>query len=84
MNKKMKQKAYKYQMNINENIAIGLFKEKFIQMVIEDDCDRRTMLFKNLKDDMLRNIVPVRPDLPGKARKWNYFNKYKCNQKPSF
>jgi rhodanese-related sulfurtransferase len=84
LNKKMKQKAYKYQMNINENIAIGLFKEKFIRLVIEEDNDTRTMLFKNLREDMLRNIVPVRPDLPGKARKWNYLNKYKCNQKPSF
>jgi hypothetical protein len=84
LKEKTQNKNYKYEMRINENIAIGLFKERFITLMIEDDSKRKDALFDKLTDDILKNIVPVRPDLPGKPRKWNYFNKYKCNQKPSY
>jgi hypothetical protein len=40
-------------------------------------------MYEGLKADMRRNMVPVRK-LKGTHRKWNYFNKYKCNQKPGF
>jgi hypothetical protein len=33
----------------------------------------------NLKEEMMKNIVPVRA-LPGSPRKWKYFN---CSQKPA-
>jgi hypothetical protein len=70
-----KERGYKYEVRINENIAIGLWKEQFVRLMLEDDDE--------LKEDMVRNIVPVR-QLKGRVRKWNYFNKYKCNQKPGF
>jgi len=69
-------------MRINENIAIGLFKEQFIRLMLEEDDQRKNERFIRLKTDMERNIVPVRR-LKGRNRKWNYFNKNKCNQKPS-
>jgi hypothetical protein len=68
---------------INENIAIGLFKEQFVRLMLEEDDTRRDDLFRRLMADMEKNIVPVRT-LKSTKRKWNYFNKYKCNQKPSF
>jgi hypothetical protein len=81
--KKLKTKRYRYKMRINENIAIGLFKEQFIRLILEEDEGIKDLLFIRLKKDMLRNIVPVR-ELKSSPRKWNHFNKYKCNQKPSF
>jgi hypothetical protein len=42
----------------------------------------KVRMFERLKAGMERNIVPVR-ELKGTRRKWNYFNKYTCNQKPS-
>jgi hypothetical protein len=81
--KTLKAKRYRYEMRINENIAIGLFKEQFIRLILEEDESRKDLLFIRLKKDMLRNIVPVR-ELKSSPRKWNHFNKYKCNQKPSF
>ncbi|GBU29177.1 hypothetical protein R84B8_02741 [Treponema sp. R8-4-B8] len=81
--KKAKKKRLKYEMRINENIAIGLFKEKFIRLMIEENDSRKDEMFRRLTADMERNIVPIRT-LKSAPRKWKYYNKYKCNQKPSF
>jgi len=81
--KEAKKKRLKYEMRINENIAIGLFKEKFIRLMIEENDSRKDGMFRQLTADMERNIVPVRK-LKSAPRKWKYFNKYKCNLKPSF
>jgi len=81
--KKAKKKRLKYEIRINENIAIGLFKEKFIRLMIEENDSRKDEMFRQLTADMEQNIVPIRT-LKNTPRKWRYFNKYKCNQKPSF
>ncbi|MDR3341401.1 MAG: transposase, partial [Treponema sp.] len=77
------EKHYQYEMSINENIAIGLFKEQFIRLMVEEDDEHKNKLFKRLKTDMARNIVLVRKSQSA-PRKWNYFNKYKCKLKPIF
>jgi hypothetical protein len=78
-----RKKKLRYEVRVNENIAIGLFKEHFIKLVIEEDDGQKGALFKQLISDMERHVVPVRT-LKSSPRKWKYFNKYKCNQKPSF
>jgi hypothetical protein len=80
---KAKKKGLKYEIRINENIAIGLFKEQFIRLMIEEDDNRKDEMFRRLTADMEKNIVPVRK-LKSTLRKWRYFNKYKCSLKPSF
>jgi transposase len=82
--KKVKRKRYRYKMRINENIAIGLFKEKFIRLMVEEDDHLKDAMFRELIKDMQDNIVPVRTHVKSTPRKWNKANKYKCNQKPSF
>jgi hypothetical protein len=81
--KEAKKKGLKHEMRINENIAIGLFKEQFIKLIMEGDDSRKGEMFRGLIADMERHIVPVRK-LKSAPRKWKYFNKYKCNLKPSF
>ena len=78
-----RKKGFKYEMRINENIAIGLFKERFVRLVLEEDDLVKDAMFKRLIAEMQRHIVPVR-ELKSSPRKWRYFNKHKCNQKPSF
>jgi hypothetical protein len=78
-----RKKKLRYAVRVNENIAIGLFKEQFVRLVIEEDEGRKGALFKQLISDMERHVVPVRK-LKSSPRKWKYSNKYKCNQKPSF
>jgi hypothetical protein len=72
--KKAKKKRLKYEMRINENIAIGLFKEKFIRLMIEENDSRKDEMFRQLTTDMEQNIVPIRT-LKSVPRKWRYFNK---------
>ena len=81
--KRAKKKRLKYETRINENIAIGLFKEQFIRLILEEEDSRKDDMFRRLMADMERNIVPVRK-LKSIPRRWKYFNKYKCNLKPSF
>ena len=81
--RKSRRKKLKYEIRINENIAIGLFKEQFIRLMVEGDGRLKEEIFRRLIADMEKHIVPVRK-LKSSPRKFRYFNKYKCNQKPSF
>ena len=78
-----RKKRLKHEVRVNENIAIGLLKEKFVRLVLEEDDVAKGEMFGRLIADMERHVVPVRK-LKGSPRKWRHFNKYKCNQKPSF
>jgi len=70
-----RKKRFKYGMRINENIAIGLFKGRFVRLVLEEDDRVKEAMFKQLIADMERYIVPVR-ELKSSPRKWRYFSKY--------
>ena len=78
-----KKKRYRYETRINENIAIGLYKEQFIRLILEQDNERKNEMFIRLKEEMMKHLVPVRAS-PSSPRRWQYFNKYKCNLKPCF
>jgi len=80
---KAREKSLRYEVRINENIAIGLFKEQFIKLMLEEDEDRKSAMFLSLIAEMERNILPIRK-LKSSPRKRNKANKYKCNLKPSF
>jgi len=81
--RRSKKKFHKYAVRINENIAIGLFKEQFINLIMEESDNVKDEMFKRLISDIERFIVPIRK-LKSSPRRWKYFSKYKCNQKPSF
>ena len=78
-----RKKRLKHEARVNENIAIGLLKEKFVRLVVEAEGVAKEAMFMRLIADMERRVVPARK-LKGSPRKWRHFNKYKCNQKPSF
>ena len=78
-----RKKGSKYPMHTNENIAIGLFKEQMIKLILEKNAVRRGQLLFKLQTEMEEYILPQR-NLPGKERKKNLSNKYKNNQKNSF
>jgi len=80
---KSREKGYKHEVRTNENLAIGIFKDHLIRLLLYEDPEERRQQMEQLQTDMERHIVPVRSQ-PSRARKWNYLNKNKCNQKPSF
>lgn len=73
----------KYPMHTNENIAIGLFKESMIKIVLEKDPKKRVKRLEDLQKEMECYVLPIR-ELLGNERKKNLSNKYKNNQKASF
>jgi hypothetical protein len=83
VDERAKLRNFKYNVRMNENIAIGLFKEQFIRLMPEKDNELKSTTYQKLIADMERNIVRIRQS-KGSKRKWNFSNKYKCNLKPSF
>lgn len=77
------EKGLAYPVRTNENIAIGLFKEQMIKIVMEESPKKQARLLQALQAEMEQYVLPIR-DLPGNKRKKNISNKYKNNQKYSF
>ena len=73
----------KYPMHTNENIAIGLFKESMLMILLEQEEKKRIQKLNELQEEMERYVVPKR-ERPSKERRKNISNKYKNNQKSSF
>jgi hypothetical protein len=44
-----KEWKYKYEVKINENIAIGLWKEQFVRLMLEEDDEKKDQMFIRLK-----------------------------------
>lgn len=83
ISEKAKIRRYKHPIRINENIAIGLFKENLIRIILEKyDKTREAQLIK-LHEAMEKYIVPLRK-FKSRNRNHNLSNKYKNNQKSSF
>jgi hypothetical protein len=80
---KGREKGLKYEVKINENIAMGLFKEQFVAIVMEEDEEIKSATYRKLLADMERNVGHIR-QVKCSVGKWNSVNKYKCNLKPSF
>ena len=73
----------KYLMHTNENIAIGLFKEDMLKILLDPEEKKRIKKLNELQEEMERYVLPLR-ELPGKERRKNISNKYKNNQKSSY
>jgi hypothetical protein len=78
-----KTKAYTYPLRVNENIAIGLFKDRFVKIFVEPDEEQRLELLAQLQSAIEQYVVPVRSS-PTSPRTRHPSNKYPKNQKPSF
>ncbi len=73
----------KYLMHMNENMAIGLFKEAMLKIILESEEKKRVKKLEELQEEMERHVLPIR-ELSGKERRKNISNKNKNNQKNSF
>ena len=82
---KIQKKAdkYKYPQRINQNIAIGIFKNELLELMLEENIHLRTRKLKNLQIEIEKYTLPVRKSKSQK-RQFNKANKYACNLKPSF
>ena len=56
------QDKYKYKMQINFDMAVGFIKRALIKILIEDDADKREEMMEKLCNNVLKNMVPIRPN----------------------
>lgn len=56
------QTAYKYEMRINENMAIGFVKNELLFIMIESDKAKRLQRYDSMVSKISRHKVPVRND----------------------
>ena len=82
---KIQKKAdkYKYPQRVNQNIAIGIFKNELLELMLEENINLRIRKLKNLQIEIEKYTLPVRKSKSQK-RQFNKANKYACNLKPSF
>ena len=80
---KIKQQKYKHEMKINHNMAIGLLKDYFIYILMEDNDKKRLLLMDEFEQLILKYLCPVR-----KNRKFNrnkqIKNKHHINKRKAF
>ena len=67
---KSSDKGSKYPMHTNKNVAVGLFKEQMIKIILEKDGAKRGQFLLRLQAEMEEYILPQRK-LPNKERKKN-------------
>lgn len=79
---KIKNNKLKYK--INENKAIGIYKEKFIKILLIEDETKRTLEYEFFLDDIKNYVSTIRPNRPSQPRISNYRSKFKSNLKSSF
>ena len=74
-------KKYKHPMKVNENVAIGLFKNEMIYIMLEEDDEKRLERYDKLSKKMLKYKIPIRKDrnykIAPRMRNNNSYNKLK-------
>ena len=74
---------YKNKMKVNNNMAVGIFKNSFIYIFLEENIDRRIELMEKLQKAINKFIVPVKPGRKN-PRNNNPKNRYHINQRKTF
>ena len=77
----IEQKKYKHEMKVNENVAIGLFKDEMIYIMLEEDEKKRLKRYDRLSKKMLKYKIPIRKDrqykIQRRSENKNSYNKLK-------
>lgn len=59
---KIDNKKYKYEMKINDSMAIGLFKNEFILILLEEDKNKKNEMYEKLVTKISKFKIPIRKD----------------------
>ena len=76
-------KNLKYEYKINKNILIGKLKDSFIEMLLEEDDEKKGILYAQFIQEIKRNVVPVIKERAFE-RKWSYTNKHSKARRRAF
>ena len=84
LRKRNKKKNLKNEYQINENKAIGLFKEQFIKVMLIEDKNEAVKAYDKLSEEMVRYVSAIRKERKTEKREWNPKNKYHSNRGTTF
>lgn len=76
-----KKENLKYEYKINMNILVGTFREYMIKIAVEEDDDKRRKMYTYMLDDIVSNLVPIRPKCSNPRKPYTGINKHKLNAK---
>lgn len=79
-----KEKSKKYEYQINENKAIGIFKEEFIKILLLEDIEKQNEKYQKMINDISNFKCPIRKGRKSNPRTFNRTNKYSPNMKRSY
>lgn len=76
-----KKEKLKYEYKVNMNILVGTFREYMIKIAVEEDDDKRRKMYTYMLDDIVSNLVPIRPKRSNPRKPYTGINKHKLNAK---
>lgn len=76
---KIDKQKYKHEMTVNENMAIGLFKNEMIKIMLEEDENKRLKSYDKLIEKMAKYKIPIRKDRKYKVH-FSPYNKNSYNK----
>ena len=76
-----KKENLKYEYKVNMNILIGTFREYMIKIAVEDNDDKRRRMYTYMLDEIVSNLVPIRPKRSNPRKPYTGINKNKLNAK---
>jgi hypothetical protein len=84
MQKKNAQKKLKYaEYKINHNILVGKLKNHLVEIILEEDNEKKDAMFNRMIAELERNIVAVIPGRSFKREKKSKVNKYHKSKRRS-
>jgi hypothetical protein len=80
---KIAQEKYKHEMKINHNMAMGLLKDYFIYIIMEEKAEKRLSLMDEFEQLIIKYLCPIRKNRKYKRNK-QIRNKYHINKRKTF
>lgn len=69
----------KYKYKINMNILVGIFKKKYIDILILEDEEEKVKRYMEMINLMSKYLIPIKPGRSFERRKMHSMNKYRSN-----
>lgn len=76
-----KSENLKYDYKVNLNVLIGTFRGYMIKIALEEDDIKRRTLYNYMMEEIVENLVPIRPERKNKRVPYKGRNKYKVNSR---
>jgi Transposase DDE domain len=83
LKEKNEKKNLKYEYKINKNILVGKLKDSLIEMLLEQDGEKKGLLYNRFINEVKRNVVPIIKERAFE-RKWSCTNKHSKTRRRAF